>query len=111
MRTTNTMIALDAAQDLSLIEHRDAAWLRDGYQFLSRVRNRLYLLRQRNVDVLPSNADVLTRLAHSLGYGPTGRQEFEQEHLRHTRHVRRVAERVFFDMPDIAERAAWDRAD
>ncbi len=111
MRTTNTMIALDAAQDLSLIEHRDAAWLRDGYQFLSRVRNRLYLLRQRNVDVLPSNAVVLTRLAHSLGYGPTGRQEFEQEHLRHTRHVRRVAERVFFDMPDVAERAAWDRAD
>lgn len=111
MRTPNTMIALDAAQDLALVEHRDAAWLRDGYQFLSRVRNRLYLMRQRNVDMLPTKAALLTRLAHSLGHGPTGRQEFEEEHLRHTRHVRRVAERVFFDMADVAERAAWERAD
>ena len=109
LRTANTMEALDAAQDLSLLEHRDAAWLRDGYNFLSRVRNRLYLLRQRNVDVLPTNPAVLSRLAHSLGYGSTGRQEFEEEQLRHTRHVRRVTERVFFEMPDVAERGAWER--
>ena len=109
VRTPNTMRALDVLQDTAVLEHRDAAWLRDGYQFLSRVRNRLYLMRQRNVDVLPTNAGLLTRLAHGLGYGPTGRQEFEEEHLRHARHVRRVAERVFFDMPDVAERGAWER--
>ncbi len=109
LRTPTTMAALDAAQDESVLEHRDAAWLRDGWQFLSRVRNRLYLLRQRNVDVLPTNADLLTRLAHSLGFGPSGRQEFEDAYLRHTRHVRRVTERVFYEMDDVAERGAWER--
>ena len=34
------------------------------------------------MDVLPTNPTVLARLAHSLGYGPTGRQEFEEEQLR-----------------------------
>ena len=109
LRTPNTMRALDALQDASLLEHRDAAWLRDGYQFLSRVRNRLYLMKQRNVDVLPSKAGVLARLAHGMGYGDGGRQAFEEERLRHARHVRRVAERVFFEMPDVDERGAWER--
>jgi glutamate-ammonia-ligase adenylyltransferase len=109
LRTPNTMRALDGMQDAALLEHRDAAWLRDGYHFLSRVRNRLYLMRQRNVDVLPTGTALLTRLAQGLGYGPAGRQEFEEEHLRHVRHVRRVAERVFFEMPDVAQRGAWER--
>ncbi|MBW3621433.1 MAG: bifunctional [glutamine synthetase] adenylyltransferase/[glutamine synthetase]-adenylyl-L-tyrosine phosphorylase, partial [Actinobacteria bacterium] len=98
VRTTNTMTALDALQDASLMDHRHAAWLRDGYRFLSTVRNRLYLLRQRNVDVLPKTAEVTERLARSLGYGRGGRQEFEEDHRRHTRHVRRVTEQVFYDV-------------
>ncbi len=98
VRTTSTMEALDALQDASLIEHREAAWMRDGYRFLSRVRNRLYLMRQRNVDVLPKSADLTERLARSLGYGRGGRQDFEEEHRRHTRHVRRVTEHVFYDI-------------
>ena len=110
LRTPNTMRAVDALQDAAVLEHRDAAWLRDGYHFLSRVRNHLHLMGQRNVDVLPTNGGVLTRLAHGMGFGASGRQEFEEEHLRHVRHVRRVAERVFFDMPDVAERGAWERA-
>ncbi len=98
LRTSNTMAVLDALQDLSLIEHRDAQWLRQGYRFLSRVRNRLYLCRQRDVDVLPNNPVFLTQLAHGLGFGPAGRQEFEDEYLRHTRHIRRVSERLFFEV-------------
>ena len=65
--------------------------------------------QQRNVDVLPSKAGVLARLAHGMGYGDGGRQAFEEERLRHARHVRRVAERVFFEMPDVDERGAWER--
>lgn len=109
VRTTNTLEAIDMLQDESLLDHRDAAWLRDGYRFLSEIRNRLYLMRIRDVDVLPSAPQDLTRLAHSLGYGPTGRQDLEEEHLRHTRHVRRVAEEVFYEMPDATTRGAWER--
>jgi [glutamine synthetase] adenylyltransferase / [glutamine synthetase]-adenylyl-L-tyrosine phosphorylase len=111
LQSTNTMSALDGAQDDAVLDHRDAAWLRDGYYFLSRVRNRLYLLRHRDVDVLPVSAGDLNRLAHSLGFGPSGRQAFEEEHLRHTRHVRRVAERVFFEMPEAETRGAWERSE
>jgi glutamate-ammonia-ligase adenylyltransferase len=98
VRTTNTMAALDMLQDSGLLEHRDAAWLRDGYRFLTRVRNRLYLLRQRNVDALPKSPDISERLARSLRFGRGGRQEFEEEYRRHTRHVRRVVEQVFYDI-------------
>ncbi|MDX1659724.1 MAG: bifunctional [glutamine synthetase] adenylyltransferase/[glutamine synthetase]-adenylyl-L-tyrosine phosphorylase [Nitriliruptorales bacterium] len=96
IRTTATMTAIDALQDASILAHRDAQWLRDGYRFLSAIRNRLYLMRIRNVDVMPSEVDRLERLARGLGYGRGGRQELEADRLRHKRHVRQVTERVFY---------------
>ena len=96
VRTTSTMGALDGLEDADLLDHQDATWLRDGYHFLSRLRNRLYLLRQRNVDTLPSSHADLDLLARSLGYGRGGWQELESDHLRHARHVRRVTERLFY---------------
>jgi [glutamine synthetase] adenylyltransferase / [glutamine synthetase]-adenylyl-L-tyrosine phosphorylase len=96
VRTTATMAALDALQDVGVLVGDDAGWLRDGYRFLSLVRNRLYLLRQRDVDVLPGSHPVLERLARSMGYGRGGRQSFEEDYLRRTRRVRRVVERIFY---------------
>ena len=95
IRLPNTMAALDALQDASLIEHRDAGWLREGYRFLSGVRNALYLLRLRDVDRLP-DAEGTERLARALGYGRGGRQDLEEDYKRHTRHVRQVMDRVFY---------------
>ena len=83
-------------QDDSIIEHRDADWLREGYRFLSRVRNRLYLLKVRNVDVMPTAPQVLETLALSMGYPRGGWQELEDDRRRHARHVRRVTERLFY---------------
>ncbi|MDQ4130260.1 MAG: bifunctional glutamine-synthetase adenylyltransferase/deadenyltransferase, partial [Actinomycetota bacterium] len=96
LRSPSTLTALDALQDIGLVQSRDAQWLREGYRFLTSIRNRLYLLRQRDVDVLPTSAAVLERLGRSLGYGRGGGQEFEADYLRHTRRVRRVHERVFY---------------
>ncbi|MDX1510519.1 MAG: bifunctional [glutamine synthetase] adenylyltransferase/[glutamine synthetase]-adenylyl-L-tyrosine phosphorylase [Nitriliruptorales bacterium] len=98
LRVTSTQVALDALQDESLLEHRDATWLRDGYRFLSRIRNHLYLLRVRNVDLLPTDATTLERLARGMGYGRNGRQKLEDDYLRVTRRVRRVCERVFYEV-------------
>jgi [glutamine synthetase] adenylyltransferase / [glutamine synthetase]-adenylyl-L-tyrosine phosphorylase len=96
LRTPSTMAALDALQDVGIVVGTDADWLRAGYRFLSEVRNRLYLLRQRDVDALPASNPVLERLARSLGYGRGGRQSFEEDYLRTTRRVRRVTERLFY---------------
>ena len=98
IRSTGTMEALDGAQDAGLIAHPDARQLREGYQFLSQVRNRLYLLRQRDVDVVTTNANVLEVLARSMGYPRGGWQTFEEHRRRHQRHVRQVFDRLFYGL-------------
>jgi [glutamine synthetase] adenylyltransferase / [glutamine synthetase]-adenylyl-L-tyrosine phosphorylase len=98
LRTTSTMAALDLLQDASLLDHRDAAWLRDGYRFLSQLRNRLYLRRHRDVDVLPSSQLQLETLSRAMGYGRGGWQELDEDRRRHARHVRAVCERVFYGL-------------
>ncbi|MBW3576559.1 MAG: bifunctional [glutamine synthetase] adenylyltransferase/[glutamine synthetase]-adenylyl-L-tyrosine phosphorylase [Actinobacteria bacterium] len=96
LRTPSTMAGVDALQDVGILDATEATWLRDGYRFLATVRNRLYLLRQRDVDVLPTAVLVLEKLARSLGYGRNARQVLEDDYLRHTRHIRRVTERRFY---------------
>jgi [glutamine synthetase] adenylyltransferase / [glutamine synthetase]-adenylyl-L-tyrosine phosphorylase len=96
-RGTSTMRVLDAMQDADLLEHRDAAWLREGYRFLSELRNRRYLLRHRDVDVLPQAAHTLETLARAMGYGRGGWQELEEDRRRHARHVRRVCLELFYE--------------
>jgi len=96
LRTASTLTALDALQDEGLLDHGDAVWLREGYRFAVTIRNRLALLRQRDVDVLPSGRDRLERLARAMGYGRGSHQQLEADWFRHARHVRRVAEREFY---------------
>jgi glutamate-ammonia-ligase adenylyltransferase len=107
VRSTGTMEALDALQDDSLLDHADAAWLRSGYGFLSQIRNRLYLLRHRNVDVLPSSHPQLETLARSMGYGRGGWQQLEDDRRRHARHIRQVCRRVFYGVEDDGHNGAW----
>ncbi|MEX0835861.1 MAG: hypothetical protein WD010_07205, partial [Nitriliruptor sp.] len=95
-----TMRVLDAMQDADLLEHRDAVWLRDGYRFLSELRNRRYLLRHRDVDVLPQAMATLETLARAMGYGRGGWQELEEDRKRHARHVRRVCSRLFYEQEE-----------
>jgi [glutamine synthetase] adenylyltransferase / [glutamine synthetase]-adenylyl-L-tyrosine phosphorylase len=112
VRSASTATAIDALEDAELLGHRDADWLRDGYRFLSRIRNGLYLLRQRNVDVLPTQPDVLERLARALGYGRGRWMDLEEDFLRHARHVRNVTERVFYGVEHTVSREdpTWGRS-
>lgn len=92
-----TMAALDALQDVELMSTRDATWLRDGYRHHTRVRNALYLLGVRAVDELPRpGPDGIGRLARVLGYGRGEWQSLEEDHMRATRHVRAVTNRLFY---------------
>jgi [glutamine synthetase] adenylyltransferase / [glutamine synthetase]-adenylyl-L-tyrosine phosphorylase len=96
LRTPSTLRALDAVQDEDLLSDRDVTWLREGYRFATTVRNRLALMRQREVDVLPSGRDRLEPLARAMGYGRGGAQALEADWFRHARHVRRVMEQSFY---------------
>lgn len=97
LRTTSTLEAIDAALDCDLIETTDAVWLRDGYRFLSRLRNRMWLSGLKPVDKWPSGAEDRNQLAAAMGLGLRASQELDDEYRRVTRRVRRVTDRVFFD--------------
>jgi glutamate-ammonia-ligase adenylyltransferase len=96
LRVTNTLAALDAARLEGLIADREARWLADGYTFLSRLRNRLYLMAGRGVDVLPVKPERLEALGIAMGFTDQPRQELEEAYLRVTRRVRRVAEPIIY---------------
>lgn len=107
VRSTSTMAALDALEDAELLELRDVTWLRDGYRFVTRLRNRLYLLRQRDVDVQPESTRTLEVLARSLGYPRGGWQQLEEDRRRHARHVRQVCERAFYGIVPDTRTQGW----
>ena len=96
LRTPGTLDAIDSLQDAEILTDRDATWLRDGYRFLAELRNRMYLLRFRDVDVFPTALAQRELLGRALGYGRNGWRELEEERLRHARHVRRVCEQQFY---------------
>ncbi len=107
VRTPSTAEAIDALQDASLLEHEDAAWLREGYRFLAELRNRLFLLRHRDPDVVPASTLQLETLARSMGYGRGRWQDLEEDRRRHARHVRRVCEQVFYGAGPDEGRRGW----
>jgi [glutamine synthetase] adenylyltransferase / [glutamine synthetase]-adenylyl-L-tyrosine phosphorylase len=107
LQTPSTMAALDVLQDDSRIGHQDAGWLRDGYHFLSILRNRLYLLRHRDVDVMPTGPAHLETLARAMGYGRGGWQDLEEDRQRHARHVRQVCRREFYGIEPSASSGGW----
>jgi glutamate-ammonia-ligase adenylyltransferase len=96
LRTPNTLEAIDALEREGLVETRDAAWLRDAYLLLNRVRNHMYLLRGLATDALPTRDDELEKLARSLGYGRLSRSGFLERYRRVTRRARRVTDRLFY---------------
>jgi glutamate-ammonia-ligase adenylyltransferase len=96
IRTSNTLNALTALEEAGLMDAPDAAWLRDAYLLLNRVRNHMFLLRGLATDALPTRDDDLERLARSLGYGRLSRSRFLERYRRVTRRARRVTDRLFY---------------
>jgi glutamate-ammonia-ligase adenylyltransferase len=96
VRTPATLDALAAARAEGIITARDAQWLDDAYRFVTRLRNRLFLLVGRPTDVLPATQEGLEALGIAMGYDDQPRQEVEEEYLRVTRRARRVARELIY---------------
>ncbi len=94
VRGTSTLHALADLVDRSVLAAPDAELLGDSWRFCESTRNRLFLVRGRAGDAIPTQADQLARLARSLG--TTGSDL--REHYRHvTRRARMVVDRVFYE--------------
>jgi len=93
VRGTSTMGALASLQAAGVLSPADAAILSDAYRFCERTRNRWFLIKGTAADSLPSRAEHLSRLAHSLGSEPATLRE---DYRRVTRRCRSVVERLFY---------------
>jgi glutamate-ammonia-ligase adenylyltransferase len=96
LRTPNTLKAMETLERVGLIGGRDAAWLREAYLLLNRVRNHMFLLRGLATDALPERDEDLEKLARSLGYGRLSRARFLEHYRKVTRRARRVTDRLFY---------------
>ncbi|HVL65300.1 MAG TPA: bifunctional [glutamine synthetase] adenylyltransferase/[glutamine synthetase]-adenylyl-L-tyrosine phosphorylase [Actinomycetota bacterium] len=96
LRVQGTVAALEAAVAADLLPDEDAARLVSSYEFLARLRNRLFLLNARPADVLPVKPEELEALGIAMGFEDQPRQEVEEAYLRVTRRARRIARRVVY---------------
>ncbi|MFN2488622.1 MAG: bifunctional [glutamine synthetase] adenylyltransferase/[glutamine synthetase]-adenylyl-L-tyrosine phosphorylase [Actinomycetota bacterium] len=96
LRVTGTVAALDAAAEAGVLARDAAQRLTDAHRFLARLRNSLFLITGRPVDVLPEKPELLEALGVALGFGDQPRQELEERFLRLTRRARRVAEPLIY---------------
>jgi len=97
LQAQGTIPAISAAAEMGLIDLQKGRWLADGYRFLNRVRNVLYLVKGRPQDSLPSEAEEQETLARALGYpAPGARVQLLEDYRKATRRVRQVCEDVFY---------------
>lgn len=96
LRIAGTRPALSHSAALDLISASDALRLVEAYDFLSKLRDRLFLMIGRPVDVLPVKPEDEEALAIAMGYPDQPRQELEEDYLRITRRARRVVEPLIY---------------
>ncbi|WP_030145100.1 bifunctional [glutamine synthetase] adenylyltransferase/[glutamine synthetase]-adenylyl-L-tyrosine phosphorylase [Spirillospora albida] len=95
LRTTRTLVALEAAAGADLLAADDAAVLEEAWCLATRIRGAIMLVRGRASDLLPSDhhreRSAVTRV---LGYNGGG--DLLEDYRRHARRARAVVERVFY---------------
>jgi glutamate-ammonia-ligase adenylyltransferase len=96
LRVTGTLEAAAAARDVGLLDDDAVTRLSEAWVFVARLRNALFLMLGRPVDVLPSKPETLEALGIAVGFRDQPRQEVEEHFLRVTRRARKVAERLIY---------------
>ncbi|MBL0748463.1 bifunctional [glutamine synthetase] adenylyltransferase/[glutamine synthetase]-adenylyl-L-tyrosine phosphorylase [Nocardioides baculatus] len=97
LRTPQTLPALEAAAEASLISSDDAATLAEAWRLVSRVRNAVTLVRGKPADQLPRDAQERAAVARVLGYPQGSSDQMVNDYLRTTRRAHAVVERVFWE--------------
>ena len=100
LQTTQTIEALRAARDLSLISAQDARTLIEAWTLCSRVRNAIVLVKGRSSDVVPKDMNDLGRIAQLLGYSPRSGQALMDDYRKATRRSRQVTMRLLYGQND-----------
>ena len=96
LRTTSTLEALAAAEQLGFIDKNDAGLLRQAWRLASRIRSANVIVTGRASDLLPSSRRDLEAVARWCGYEPGAAGRFEEDYLRLSRRARGVFEKKFY---------------
>jgi glutamate-ammonia-ligase adenylyltransferase len=99
IRERNTMKALVALCDQSLISEEECETLTQAYVFLRDVENKLQMVNDAQTHSLPADGQELTACARRLGYSDNdlgaAAEQFLREYKRHTGQVNSIFEEIF----------------
>jgi glutamate-ammonia-ligase adenylyltransferase len=99
LRLRNTVTALRALCEESLITPETCDRLTHAYIFLRDVENKLQMVNDAQTHSLPRDHEQLTACARLLGFAEA--ELFLREYQYHTGHVNLMFERIFSNSPDI----------
>jgi glutamate-ammonia-ligase adenylyltransferase len=100
LRQTSTTGALAALRDAGLVAAEQADALLAAWEFASRARNAVFLVRGRPSDQLPRPGLELSGVARACGYpADTDPGSFLDDYRRTTRRARAMVEAVFYGRP------------
>src|SRR3954451_8900690 len=94
LRSSTTLVALDALAAGGYVAREDAAQLSAAYRFLRTVEHRLQLHQLRRTHLLPTGDTDLRRLARATGHRDI--DSWRREYAAHTRLVRQLHEKLFY---------------
>lgn len=97
LRTTSTMEALVALQQEKLVTQQQATALREAWQFASRLRNAIMLVRGRASDSLPADYRELAAIAELMGDHSGQTSHMLEETRRLLRRASQVVDKVFWE--------------
>jgi glutamate-ammonia-ligase adenylyltransferase len=110
LRGTNTLATLRTLEQIGYLSPAESASLVEAYKFLRRLENRLQIMGNRQLHVLPSRSEEVEVVARSLGYrrsdGRSAAEALEGEYRRQTERVRELFNKFFGKMFAGAERAS-----
>ena len=98
LRQRSTLLALDALRDEDLLVPAEHRALSKAYLFLRDVENKLQMVSDAQVHVLPEDPEEVRRCALRLGYrdqhGIAAGEALLDDYRRHTEAVHRLFERA-----------------
>ncbi|MEP1575662.1 bifunctional [glutamine synthetase] adenylyltransferase/[glutamine synthetase]-adenylyl-L-tyrosine phosphorylase [Roseibium album] len=100
LRGRRTVDMLDALSEADWIRLRTRDEMREAYVFLRNVEHRIQMLNDEQTQLLPKDAEGLTRIASLMGFVTL--QSFEDEFLAHMKKVQHHYAELFEDEPGLS---------
>jgi len=96
LRTSNTLLGLEALSTYGYVGRGDAAELDRAYRMLRSLEHRIQLFRLRRTHVVPSDPDDLRRLGREFGFRSQPGEQLATLWRGQSREVRRLHEKLFY---------------